>query len=80
MYGAGLVEIHKYKEALGPLNEAIRVAQKTPEAAYPTIAITPKIDALSGLGENKQALALAAEEMRGFPSITFQLTSLIFTR
>jgi CHAT domain-containing protein len=64
MYGAGLVEIHKYKEALGPLNEAIRVAQKTPEIAYPTIAITSKIDALSGLGENQQALALAAEEMR----------------
>jgi len=64
MYGAGLVEIHRYKEALGPLNEAIRIAQKTPEVAYPTIAITSKIDALSGLGENQQALALAAEEMR----------------
>lgn len=64
MYGAGLVEIHKYKEALGPLNEAIRVSQKTPEIAYPTIAITAKIDALSGLGENQQALALAAEETR----------------
>jgi CHAT domain-containing protein len=64
MYGAGLVEIHKYKEALGPLNEAIRVAQKTPEIAYPTIAITAKIDALSGLGENQQALALAGEETR----------------
>ncbi|HZZ39932.1 MAG TPA: hypothetical protein VFE06_12435, partial [Acidobacteriaceae bacterium] len=64
MYGAGLVEIHKYKEALGPLNEAIRVAQKTPEVAYPTIAITSKIDALSGLGGNQDALALAAEETR----------------
>lgn len=64
MYGAGLVEIHKYKEALGPLNEAIRVAQNTPEVAYPTIAITAKIDALSGLGENQQALALSAEETR----------------
>jgi len=52
MYGAGLVEIHKYREALGPLDEAIRVSQKTPEIAYPTIAITSKIDALSGLGEN----------------------------
>jgi CHAT domain-containing protein len=64
MYGAGLVEIHKYREGLGPLNEAIRVSQKTPEIAYPTIAITAKIDALSGLGENQQALALAAEETR----------------
>ncbi|MHB1937179.1 MAG: CHAT domain-containing protein [Acidobacteriaceae bacterium] len=64
MYGTGLVELHKYKEALGPLNEAIKVARKTRGAAYPTIAITAKIEALSGLGENRAALALAADEMR----------------
>jgi CHAT domain-containing protein len=64
MYGVGLVELHKYKEALGPLNEAIKVAAKTHGAAYPTIAITAKIEALSGTGDNKQALALAAEEMQ----------------
>jgi len=64
MYGTGLVELHKYKEAMGPLDEAIRVASKTGGVAYPTIAITAKIEALSGLGENKEALALAAEEMR----------------
>src|SRR6202012_492678 len=64
MYGTGLVELHKYKEAMGPLDEAIRVANKTSGAAYPTIAITAKIEALGGLGENKEALALAAEEMR----------------
>ena len=64
MYGAGLVELRRYREALGPLNEAIKVAGRTPDVAYPTIAITAKIEALSGLGENQQALALAAEEMR----------------
>ncbi len=64
MYGTGLVALHKYREALGPLNEAIRVAAKTPSVAYPTIAITSKIEALSGLGENKEALALAASEMK----------------
>jgi CHAT domain-containing protein len=64
MYGAGLVEMHKYKEALRPLNEAIKVAGKTRGAAYPTIAITAKIEALSGLGENKEALVLAGEEMQ----------------
>jgi CHAT domain-containing protein len=64
MYGVGLVELHKYKEALGPLNEAIKVAAKTHGAAYPTIAITAKIEALSGTGDNKQALALAADEMQ----------------
>jgi tetratricopeptide (TPR) repeat protein len=64
MYGTGLVELHKYKEALGPLDEAIKVAGKTRGAAYPTIAITAKIEALSGLGENKEALALADEDLR----------------
>jgi tetratricopeptide (TPR) repeat protein len=64
MYGTGLVELHKYKEAMGALDEAIRVANKTRGVAYPTIAISAKIEALSGLGENKEALALAAEEMR----------------
>ncbi|HEY1805808.1 MAG TPA: CHAT domain-containing tetratricopeptide repeat protein [Terracidiphilus sp.] len=64
MYGAGLVEFHKYKEALGPLNEAIKVAARTRGAAYPTIAIDAKIAALSGLGRNKEALVLTAEEMQ----------------
>jgi CHAT domain-containing protein len=64
LYGAGLVEMHKYQEALGPLDEAIKVAGKTRGAAYPTIAVNAKIDALSGLGENKEALALATEELR----------------
>ena len=64
LYGAGLVEMHKYQEALGPLDEAIKVAGKTRGAAYPTIAVNAKIDALSGLGENKEALALVAEELR----------------
>jgi tetratricopeptide (TPR) repeat protein len=64
MYGAGLVELHKYSEALGPLNEAIKVANKTHGAAYPTIAITAKIEALSGLGRNQEALSLASEEMQ----------------
>lgn len=64
MYGTGLVELKKYNEALGPLNEAIKVAQNTRGAAYPTIAITAKIGALSGLGKTQEALALADEEMR----------------
>lgn len=64
MYGTGLVELHKYQEAMGPLNEAIKVAGKTRDAAYPTIAITAKIEALSGLGQNDAALSLAAEELQ----------------
>ena len=64
MYGTGLVELHKYNEAIGPLNEAIKVAKDTPGAAYPTIAITAKIEALSGLGKDHEALSLAREEMQ----------------
>jgi CHAT domain-containing protein len=64
MYGTGLVELHKYKEALGPLNEAIKTATNTPHVAYPTIAITAKIGALSGLGRYQEALQLADQEMR----------------
>jgi tetratricopeptide (TPR) repeat protein len=76
MYGTGLVELHKYKEALGPLDEAIRVASKTRGAAYPTIAITAKIEALSGLGENTEAMTLAAEEMRRVSS--YQLSGHLY--
>ena len=68
MYGTGLVELHKYNEALGPLNEAIKVAKDTTGAAYPTIAITAKIEALSGLGKSQEALALARDEMERMSS------------
>jgi CHAT domain-containing protein len=64
MYGTGLVELHKYKEAIGPLDEAIKVAAKTRNVAYPSIAVNAKIEALSGIGQNDQALALAADAMR----------------
>src|ERR1700733_717385 len=68
MYGTGLVELHKYREAIGPLDEAIQVANKTHGVAYPTIAVTAKIEALGGLGENREALGLAAEEMQRISS------------
>jgi CHAT domain-containing protein len=64
MYGTGLVELHKYKEAIGPLDEAIKVAAKTRNVAYPSIAVNAKIEALSGIGQNDQAVALAADAMQ----------------
>src|ERR1700730_2901368 len=39
VYGTGLVELQKYGEALGPLDEAIKVSKDKPDVAYPTIAI-----------------------------------------
>jgi len=59
VFGAGLVQIHRYKEALTPLNQAIKIAQTNPEIAYPTIATYAKIDALTGLHQYEEAIALA---------------------
>ncbi len=64
MYGTGLVELHKFKEANVPLDEAIRVAVSTRNAAYPSIAVDAKIEALSGTGRNAEALALANDAMQ----------------
>jgi CHAT domain-containing protein/tetratricopeptide (TPR) repeat protein len=59
IYGAGLVQIHRYKEALTPLNNAIALADRDHEIAYPTIAVYAEIDALAGLHRYNQALQLA---------------------
>ena len=58
-YGEGLVDMEQYKEALTPLNEAIRLAEKTPSVAYPTLAVGAKIEALAGLHQYDQGLQLA---------------------
>src|SRR5580658_8775308 len=64
LYGAGLVELHKYQEALGPLDEAIKVAGKTRGAASQMMALTGNIVALRYIGNNKHALSLAAQKFR----------------
>ena len=57
-------ELQKYGEALGPLDEAIKVSKDKPDVANPTIAINAKIGKKSGLGRNQEALALASEAMQ----------------
>ncbi len=64
VYGIGLVDLRRYKEALGPLNEAIQVTQNHREVAYPTIAVNAKIEALGGLKRYSEAIALANEAIR----------------
>jgi len=59
VYGANLNELSRYKEALIPLDDAINTAAKHPAAAYPSIAINSKIDALRGLHRTKEALQMA---------------------
>jgi CHAT domain-containing protein len=64
VFGAGLVQVHRYKEALGPLNEAIRIAATSHGVAYPTIAVYAKIDALDGLHQYNEALQLANQSLK----------------
>jgi|GEM_PF-1539191 len=59
VFGAGLVQLHRYKEALTPLDQAIKTGTSDPSIAYPTIAIYAKIDALRGLKRYDSALELA---------------------
>ena len=63
VFGAGLVQIQRFKEALTPLNQAINLAKTTKGVAYPTIAIYAKIDALDGLHQYDEALALANQSL-----------------
>jgi CHAT domain-containing protein len=68
LYGAGLVEMHRYQQGLGPLNEAIAIARAHPAVAYPAIAISSKIDALRGLRRYQEALTLANQGLAEIPS------------
>ena len=54
VYGAGLNELHRYREALVALDDAIETAARNPNVAYPSIAVASKIDALRGLDEKKR--------------------------
>ena len=64
LIGAGMVQFGAYQGALKYLDEAISIAQSIPDAAYPNVAITAKIDALRGLQRYSEALVLSREAMR----------------
>ena len=68
LYGAGLVEMHRYRQGLAPLNDAIATARAHPAVAYPAIAISSKIDALRGLRRYQEALTLANHALAEIPS------------
>ena len=63
VFGAGLVQIRRFKEAMTPLNQAIDIARTTKGVAYPTIAVYTKIEALAGLHQYDEALALANQSL-----------------
>jgi len=68
LYGAGLIQLHRYQEALIPLDEAINTATRNPEVVYPYIAIGAKVDALRGLHRYQEALTLANQALAHIPS------------
>jgi CHAT domain-containing protein len=67
VYGAGLVELQRYGDAVRVLDEAIDTARKSRRIALPTIAINSKIDALRGLGQYDAAMVLADEAVARLP-------------
>lgn len=79
VFGAGLVELGRYKEALSPLEQAIELTKKHPQIAYPTIAIYTKVDALSGLGRYSEALALANDSVDRLRGTTYAGHQLRYT-
>ncbi|MBV9033441.1 MAG: CHAT domain-containing protein, partial [Acidobacteriaceae bacterium] len=64
LIGAGMVQFGAYQDALKYLDEAISIARSIPDAAYPSVAVTAKIDALRGLQRYSEALVLSREAMR----------------
>ena len=64
LIGAGMVQFQVYDDALPFLDSVISTVKATPDAAYPNIAVTAKVDALRGLKRYSEALALCAEAMR----------------
>jgi CHAT domain-containing protein len=72
VFGAGLVQIHRYKEALTFLNQAIKLAAEQPGVAYPTIAVYAKIDALAGLHQYDEALQLANKSLERLQGTLFE--------
>jgi CHAT domain-containing protein len=63
VYAAGLVMVGRYGEALKPLSVALSIAHEHPEVAYPTLAVSTKIDALVGLHRDREALELANDTL-----------------
>lgn len=68
VYGAGLVELQRYNEAIRVLDGAIKTAKAHKEIAYPSIAYNAKVDALRGLHQYSEALSLLAEYEARLPN------------
>ena len=64
LYAAGLVEIGRYKESIGAIDEAFRVYRAAPGTAFPGMAADAKIQALAGMGRYAEAKTVADDLLR----------------
>jgi tetratricopeptide (TPR) repeat protein len=71
VYAAGLVEVGRYGEAMKPLSVALSIAHDHPQLAYPTLAVSTKIDALVGLHRDREALELANDTLNRLKDFPF---------
>jgi tetratricopeptide (TPR) repeat protein len=82
MIGMGLTQMGRPKQALVFLDEAITTQKKYPQVASPYVAINAKVDCLSTLGRNAEALSLADAELTRLKASRHlgQLQSLLTSR
>lgn len=82
MIGKGLTQMGRPKQALKYLDEAIATQKQYPQVASPYVAISAKVDCLSALGRNVEALSLADNELARLRKAGHlgQLQSLLTTR
>jgi CHAT domain-containing protein len=64
LIGTGAAANGKYQDALRYLDEAISLANKNSGTAYPSVAVTAKIEALRGLKRFPETLALCAQAIQ----------------
>ena len=80
LIGTGVAENGQYQDVLRYLDEAISLAKKNSGAAYPSVAINAKIEALRGLERFPEALTLCADAMGYRNSIICVGASIRFLR
>jgi len=64
LLGQGLAQSHKAKEALWPLDRALAIARRTPDAGFPNLVVSGRASALTQLGRFEEAQAVIDEGLR----------------
>jgi len=64
LLGQGLAENHEPKEALWPLDRALSISQRTPDAGFQKLVVSGKTSALTQLGRFAEARAIIEQGLR----------------